>query len=72
MKKCRNCGAGVAPGAASCDSCGTELSAVKDVVTPAVDPSASVATAALTVADLTPLLSRKEICGWKQRMTRLA
>ncbi len=64
MKKCPNCGAGVAPGAASCESCGAELAAVKDVATPAVDPTASVATAALTVADLTPRQSRKEICGW--------
>ena len=61
MKYCPNCGAAVEPGAASCESCGAELSAVRDVVTPVVELSASVAPAELTVADLTPRQLRKEI-----------
>ena len=61
MKYCPTCGAGVEPGVATCESCGTELSAVRDVVTPAVEASAFVAPAGPTVADLTPRQLRKEI-----------
>jgi uncharacterized membrane protein YvbJ len=58
---CPNCGATVESGAASCESCGAELSAVRDVVTRAVEQSAFVAPAGPTVADLTPRQLRKEI-----------
>ena len=61
MKYCPNCGAGVEPGAASCESCGAELAAVGDAVTPAGVTAAFAAPAGPTVADLTPRQLRKEI-----------
>ena len=62
MKFCPNCGAGVEPGAGSCESCGADLAAVSTALTessaPPVVPSGA---APVTVAALTPSQLRKEI-----------
>ena len=63
MKYCPNCGAGVEPGVASCESCGTELSAVQTAAVASSDSRSdvSIPDAARTVADLTPRQLRREI-----------
>jgi uncharacterized membrane protein YvbJ len=62
VKFCPNCGAGVEPGAGSCESCGADLAAVSAHVTQtAAPPVVPVAAAPATVADLTPRQLRKEI-----------
>jgi uncharacterized membrane protein YvbJ len=63
VKYCPNCGTGVEPGTGSCESCGTDLAAVRTAVASsstepvAMGPGAAV----LSVADLTPRQLRKEI-----------
>ena len=62
MRFCPNCGAGVEPGAASCDSCGADLAAVSANLAEAPGPPLAPAAAVpATVADLTPRQLRKEI-----------
>jgi hypothetical protein len=61
VKYCPNCGVDVEPDAASCGSCGAELSAVRDVVTSADAQPGLVPPAWPTVADLTPRELRREI-----------
>jgi len=62
VKFCPTCGAGIEPGAESCESCGADLAAVSahlaEVSGPRVVPAATVP---VTVADLTPRQLRKEI-----------
>ena len=62
MKFCPTCGAGIEPGAESCESCGADLAALSahltEVPGPRVVPAATVP---VTVADLTPRQLRKEI-----------
>ena len=62
MKFCPTCGAGIEPGAESCESCGADLAALSahltEVPGPRVVPAA---TTPGTVASLTPRQLRKEI-----------
>ncbi len=62
MRFCPNCGAGVEPGAGSCESCGADLVAVSAyMLEDSGPPDAPTATAPATVAELTPRQLRKEI-----------
>ena len=62
MRFCPNCGAGVEPGAGSCESCGADLAAVSShLLEDPGPPDAPMAAAPATVADLTPRQLRKEI-----------
>lgn len=63
MKYCPNCGAGVEPGAESCETCATDLTVVQTAVVSSAAESIAVepGAAALTVAELTPRQLRTEI-----------
>jgi uncharacterized membrane protein YvbJ len=64
VKYCPNCGTGVEPGAGSCESCGTDLAAVRTAVASSSTEPVAVGpedVAPVTVADLTPRQLRKEI-----------
>jgi uncharacterized membrane protein YvbJ len=60
VKFCPNCGAGVEPGAASCESCGAELGPVQSALARSA-PAAPAPAIGPAVADLTPRRLRKEI-----------
>ena len=62
MRFCPNCGAGVEPGAESCESCAADLAAVQTaIVSPASPPVVVSPGAAQTVAELTAAQLRREI-----------